>query len=167
MEDEKPEVKTENRLEPKEKPAEVKAPKEQVVYRIFGESMSESIGSLAGAMAKAQGACNNGSKEKQGYGYKYQELGSVIDIARKPLSENSLCVLQTHELVKGGSASVVTHTTIMHESGEWFKSSIELPIKAMPQLSASQCIGVNCTYGRRYALQSLLLISAETDTDGS
>ena len=148
---------------PKEE--EVKVP--DVKYRIFNESMSDTIGALGGALAKAQGAMSNGAKGKQGYGYKYMELGVLTDIARPALAANSIAVIQTHELVKGKAPSVVTHTTLIHESGEWHKSSIELPIQPMKQLSASQIIGIACTYGRRYSLQSLCLVASEYDTDGT
>ena len=136
-------------------------------YRIFNESMSETIGDLAGALAKAQGEMSNGAKDKQGYGYKYMELGTLIDIGRPALSEQGLAIIQTHELIKGSLPSVVTHTTLMHNSGEWHKSSLELPIKVMPQLSQAQMIGVNCTYGRRYAIQAICLIASEDDNDAS
>lgn len=133
----------------------------------FLESQSESIGNLAGALARAQGAMDNGQKSKQGYGYKYMELNSLIDIARKPLADNEVAIIQTHEFYKKGKRpSVITHTTIMHSSGEWHKSSLELPIQEMKQLTPAQMIGVNCTYGRRYALQSILFMSSEEDTDG-
>jgi len=144
---------------------EPEKPQKQIEYRVFGESMSDEIGELAGALAQAQGAMSNGSKDKQGYGYKYMELGALTDIARPALAKNFVAVLQSHELIKGGSPSVVTHTTVMHKSGQWHKSSIELPIKVMPQLSQAQMIGVNCTYGRRYALQAICLIASEDDTD--
>ena len=135
--------------------------------RVFNESMSENIGNLAGALAKAQGLMINGAKDKAGYGYNYLELSGVIDIARKPLSDNELAVHQSHELTRQGkTGSVVTHTTVMHSSGEWMKSSLELPIHVMKQLTMAQMIGVNCTYGRRYALQSLCLIASE-DSDAS
>jgi len=65
----------------------------------FNESMSENIGELAGALAKAQGAMSNGAKDKAGYGYKYMELGSIIDIARKPLADNDISIIQTHQLI--------------------------------------------------------------------
>ena len=136
-------------------------------YRVFGESMSDEIDELAGAMAKAQGEMTNGSKDKQGYGYKYMELGTLIDIARPALAKAGIAIIQSHELIKGAAPSVVTHTTMMHQSGQWHKSSIELPIKVMPQLSQAQMIGVNCTYGRRYSLQSLCLIASEEDTDAT
>jgi len=142
---------------------------EQVLtdYRVFAETHSKTLGELGGALAKAQGAMSNGAKDKQGYGYKYMELGSLIDIARPELTKNGIAVIQTHELVKGKSPSVVTHTTLIHSSGEWHKSSIELPIKAMPQLSPSQSVGVVASYGRRYSLQAICLIASEDDTDAA
>ena len=139
---------------------------EVVTYRTFGESMSNEIGELAGALAKAQGEMSNGAKDKQGYGYKYMELSTLIDIARPALSKNNVAIIQTSELVRGTSPSVVTHTTVMHSSGQWHKSAIELPIKVMPQLNPAQMIGVNCSYGRRYALQAICLIASE-DSDGT
>jgi len=137
------------------------------IYRVFSESMSENIGDLAGALAKAQGEMQNGIKGKQGYGYKYMELGALLDIARPALAKNNIAILQSNELVKGVAPSVVTHTTVMHSSGQWHKSSIELPIKVMPQLSPAQMIGVNCTYGRRYAIQAICLSASEEDSDGT
>jgi hypothetical protein len=59
-----------------------------VVHRIFSESMSPTIGKLATSLAKAQGDIANGVKDKQGYGYKYLQLPSMIEIVRKPLTEN-------------------------------------------------------------------------------
>jgi len=91
----------------------------------------------------------------------------LIDIARKPLSDNDIAIIQTHEFVNGTKPSVVTHTTIAHSSNQWIKSSIELPINIMKQLSPAQMIGVNCTYGRRYALQSICLIASEEDNDAT
>ena len=137
------------------------------VYRIFNESMSEEIGALAAALATAQGEMSNGVKGKQGYGYKYMPLDTLTDIARPALSKNKIAVIQTHELVKGANATAVTHTTIMHASGQWHKSSLELPIKIMPQLSAAQCFGSTATYGRRYSLQAICLVASEDDTDGT
>ncbi|HUW67837.1 MAG TPA: ERF family protein [Candidatus Nanoarchaeia archaeon] len=139
----------------------------QETFRHFPEEFSPTIGKLAGALAIAQGAMKNIIKGKQGYGYKYAPLDALLDMARDPLANNNLAIIQTHELVKGKNPSVVTHTTLAHESGEWMRSSIELPIANMPQLSPAQVIGVNCTYGRRYAIQALLLVAGEDDSDGA
>ena len=136
--------------------------------RLFNESMSAEVGEIAGAMAKAQGEMSNGAKDKQGYGYKYMELSTLIDIARPALSKNGIAIMQSHELNRSNKKpSVVTHTTVMHSSGQWFKSSIDLPIHEMKQLSVAQMMGVCMTYGRRYALQSICLIASEDDSDAS
>jgi hypothetical protein len=136
--------------------------------RTFGESMSSEIGGLAGALSVAQGAMSNGSKDKQGYGYKYMELGTLTDIIRPELAKNGLAVIQGHELNRDGkNPSVLVHTTIMHKSGQWFKNSLDIPISNMKQLSMAQMMGVSMTYGRRYALQSLFMIASEEDTDGA
>lgn len=135
-------------------------------YRIFNESMSEEVNELFGALAKAQGACANGTKDKDGYGYKYMTLDNLTDIIRKPFTDNGLCIIQTHELTRQGNGSVVTHTTIGHSSGQWMKSSFEMPIVQMKGLTAPQMIGVVATYARRYSLQSLALVASEEDTDG-
>ena len=148
-------------------PATPAVPATPVTYRMFQESMSPTVGKLALALSKAQGECENGSKDKQGFNYKYMTLPNLIDIIRPTLVKNELAIIQSHELVKGPHATVVTHTTIIHGSGEWHKSSIEVMIHAMPQLSGAQMEGVSATYGRRYALQALMLIAAEDDTDGT
>lgn len=135
--------------------------------RTFDVEMSESIGNLALALAKAQGGMANGAKAKSGYGYKYMELGSLIDIARPELTKNEIAVYQSHELINKKNASVVTHTYLLHSSGEWIKNSLELPVTVMKGLSAAQMIGVVATYGRRYALQAVCLIASEDDTDGT
>ncbi len=148
-----------------EPPVPVQA--DAIPQRVFSESMSETIGSLAGALATAQGQMRNGSKDKQGYGYKYMTLANLTDIAREPLADNGIAIIQSHEFIPKGSGSVVTHTTVAHSSGEWMKSSLQLPIKFMKQLSASQMIGIASSYGRRYSLQALCLVAAEDDTDGA
>ena len=136
--------------------------------RILLQEMSSEIGDLAGALAKAQGTMTNGSKDKQGYGYKYMELGSIIDIARPALSANELSIIQSHELNRlARKPSVITHTLLMHSSGQWIKSSIDIPIHEMKQLSVAQMIGVCMTYGRRYSIQALLMIAADEDTDAT
>ena len=154
-----------NKLKEIDKP--MPKPMETPKYRVFNETWSPTIGKIAEALSKAQGAMSNGLKQKQGYGYKYMELSVLVDIVRPALSTNNLAVIQTHELVKGTNPSLVTHTSLIHSSGEWMKSSLEMPIKAMPQLSPAQNLGVVATFGRRYSLQALCLIASEDDTDAS
>lgn len=129
---------------------------------------SENIGELAKALAAAQGDMSNGAKDKQGYGYKYMTLATVTDLARAALSKNDIAVIQTHFFIRDGEkSSVVTFTELLHSSGQWHKSSLELPVVVTKGLSPSQAIGVGCTYGRRYSLQAVCMIAAEDDNDAS
>ncbi len=130
--------------------------------------MSESIGALAGALAKAQGAMATGKKAKEGYGYSYMDLAGLIDTLKKPLADNAISYSQGHYVVTkpNGKIYVGTDSIIMHESGEWLKSTLELPLPAMKQLQPAQLVGVVSTYARRYLLQAQVGIASEDDTDG-
>ncbi len=130
-------------------------------------TMSSFIGNIAGALAKAQGTMEGPTKDKAGYGYKYMTLNNLIDTIKGPLSENEIAFIQTHYLKKGSTPSVVTETILAHESGEWIKSSLEIPILVMKQLSPAQMAGVAATYGRRYALQAMTGIAADEDNDAT
>ena len=140
----------------------------QQFLKVCLPSHSEEFGAMALALAKAQSQMNNGSKDKQGYGYKYMTLGNLMDIVRPAFSENGIAVIQSHLLIKDGDkSSVVTFTELFHESGQWHKSAIEVPIKIMTQLSPAQCEGIAATYGRRYGLQAVSLVCSEEDQDAA
>jgi len=126
---------------------------------------SDSIKNIALALSKAQGQMTSVGKDSQSYGYKYADLASVIDVAKKPMTDNELAVTQGHYLKKGINPSVVTESLMMHSSGEWIKTSLEIPITVMKGLNSAQLIGVNCTYSKRYLLQAQIGLASE-DSDG-
>jgi len=127
---------------------------------------SKSLGNLAGALSKAQGAMSAGKKGKQGYGYVYMDLATLIDVARKPLADNGLSFIQGHTLSRGDSPAMIIETLLMHESGEWIRTEMDAMITPMKGQSPIQSQGVSATYGRRYTLQAILGIASEEDTDG-
>ena len=127
---------------------------------------SDSIGQIALALSKAQGNMGSVSKGKQGYGYKYSDLASVLETLRKPFADNELAIVQGHELIKGENPSVVTYSRIIHSSGEWTESALEIPITAMKGLSPAQTVGVVSTYAKRYLIQAQAGLASE-DTDGT
>lgn len=123
---------------------------------------SESIGKLAEALAKAQGAIE-GAKKDQANPYfksKYADLSSVWDACRKPLAENGLAVVQT---TCGSDPDTVTVETLLtHLSGEWIMSRLSMrPVKSDPQ-GIGSCI----TYARRYSLAAMVGVAPEDD-DGN
>ena len=129
-------------------------------------SHSDTVGAIAGALAKAQGAMKNAGKASEGYGYSYADIGANFDAVRKPLSDNSIAILHGHSVKNTEKPVVFTTVMIAHESGEWFRSTIEIPLTIMKGLSISQSIGVIATYSRRYLLQAITGLASE-DTDAS
>jgi len=127
---------------------------------------SAEIDKLAGALAKAQGAMGNAEKNAENPGFKrdgknatYATLGAVWDAVRKPLSDNGLCILQWPRTVEGG---VEIETEIMHETGQFMRDILWMPC---PQMTV-HTVGSAITYGRRYALMSIVGIAPEDD-DGN
>ena len=128
---------------------------------------SEALGDLALALSKAQGSFKSVGKNKQGYGYKYMDLPTLLEASREGLAENELAVVQGHYTVKVDDKPYVgTDTMLIHSSGQWIKSTLEIPIPQMKQLSSAQLIGVVSTYARRYLWQAIVGIASEEDTDG-
>lgn len=131
--------------------------------------MSDTIGALAGALAKAQGQFVNPKKNKTvkvktkaGYEYEftYATFDAIMDAVREPLSSNGLAVIQALRKTQQGT---IIATMLMHESGEWMSSEVQLLIEG----SNNQDFGSAITYMKRYALSSMIGISADEDDDGN
>lgn len=123
---------------------------------------TQPFGKLAGALAKAQAAypaiprdrtVTIRPRDKAPYSFDYAPLDTILNAVRGPLSSNGLAVTQ----ILDGSNLV---TLLLHESGEFLRSS--LPV---PRGEGMQEFGAKITYLRRYALQSLLGVAAEDDND--
>lgn len=123
---------------------------------------SESIKELAAALAKAQGAFDHAKKDVKNefFKSKYADLASVIDAAKKPLSDNGLSVCQVCETTESGDIRL--ETILMHSSGEFISGSYPIrPVKGDPQ-----AYGSAITYARRYAFSAITGIAADDD-DGN
>ena len=126
--------------------------------------MSEQIGSLAAALGKVQLAIENVSKDKQAYGYKYADLASCLQAAKKPLGENGLAVSQL--ITSDGDKSFLV-TLLMHESGQWLKSTFCIENVVMKQCNSLQQMGAGITYARRYAFCAIVGLTQEDDDAAS
>lgn len=124
---------------------------------------SESIAALAEALAKARGEFSEVKKSSSNpfYKSKYADLSVIIDATYKSLSKNGLAVMQFPGEVNGGAVTILT--MLLHASGEWVSEETTMPVSK----NDAQGIGSALTYGRRYALQSLLNVAAEEDDDGN
>ena len=134
---------------------------------------SESIASLAAALAKAQTELVNpektlvGTIRAEGDGlveraFRYASLASGLDIVRKVLGQHDIAVMQTSAI--DHAAGMVNLTTVLaHSSGEWISS--DWPVCAISDTAIPHRMGAALTYARRYALFTLVGIAGEDDLD--
>lgn len=122
---------------------------------------SENIDLLASALSKLQGEITDVTKDKKGYGYQYADLSQILDISRPMLSKHKLAISQ---LCGSAHDKVTVETVLMHESGQWISSTIEMGVQEGKGMSLAQAVGSVITYARRYALASIIGI-AQIDND--
>ncbi len=119
---------------------------------------STDVNELAAALAKAQGQIQDAKKDSSNpfFHSKYADLASVWEACRTPLSSNGLAVVQTIEM-KDGKRTL--ETTLIHSSGQWIASQLDL----VPKEETAQSIGSAITYNRRYALSALVGVCPDDD----
>ena len=130
-------------------------------YEVMSQlEQSPELGELFAALSKAQGSMTGAVKDSSNpfFKSKYADLHQVWEAIRKPLSENSLTIIQTQNM-RGPQLFVVT--TLGHSSGQWMKSYT--PVKMMKE--DPQAMGSAITYARRYALAAIAGV-AQMDDDG-
>lgn len=127
---------------------------------------SDTLGALAGALNAAQAELKPAAMNATNpfLRNRYADLGAVIEAAALPLAKYGLSYSQ-HPTGSGGRIGV--ETILMHNSGEWLSSTIELDALEERGKSAAQVAGSIITYLRRYALAAVLGIYADEDTDGN
>src|SRR5207253_4576914 len=134
---------------------------------------SESIGTIAAALAKAQAELTNPEKSlvatigspfhREGdRTFRYAPLSSGLDIVRKGLGRYEIATIQTTAIDKDAGLLRLT-TVLAHSSGEWISS--EWPVCPIDDIASAQRMGAALTYARRYALFTLVGIAAEDDLD--
>ncbi len=117
---------------------------------------------LWSALSDFQEECPAINKGAKGYGYKYADLPSIMEVINPLLKKHRLVISQPLD----GRAIM---TKLVHiPTGEIEFSRIEIPegvsLKGMNQF---QVDGSAITYYRRYALSSLLGIVTDDDTDAA
>jgi hypothetical protein len=122
---------------------------------------SEQISDLIAALAKAQGAFGVTAKDRENPHFKssYATLASGWTACRAALSANSIAVVQSLQTEENG---VEVETMLAHASGQWITSTLFVPTAKFD----AQGLGSASTYGRRYALFSMLGLAPEDD-DGN
>src|SRR6184192_4901142 len=134
---------------------------------------SESIGTIAAALAKAQADLTNPEKSlvatirspfsREGdRTFRYAPLSSGLDIVRKSLGRQEIATIQVTAIDKDAGLLRLT-TVLAHSSGEWISS--EWPVCPIADIASAQGMGAALTYARRYALFTLVGIAGEDDLD--
>ena len=133
---------------------------------------SESIGTIAAALAKAQAELTNPEKSltatirspfpREGdRTFRYASLSSGLDIVRKSLGRHEIATVQTTAIDEAGLIHLTT--VLAHSSGEWVSS--DWPVCQVSETAAPHRMGAALTYARRYALFTLVGIAGEDDLD--
>src|SRR6201996_9261637 len=134
---------------------------------------SETIGAIAGALAKAQIELNNPEKSvtatiqspfprEADRTFRYASLSSGLDRVRKSLGRQEIATVQTTSI--DDAAGLIRLTTVLaHVSGEWVSS--DWPVCPVSETSVPHRLGAALTYARRYALFTLVGIAGEDDMD--
>ena len=98
---------------------------------------------------------------------KYLTLEALIEVVRNAFGKNGLGFSQEPTTVEINNKIYVQITTqIYHESGAEFPPKVFLMPLSQTKLT-EQAIGSAITYAKRYALQSIVGISADEDDDGN
>jgi hypothetical protein len=133
---------------------------------------SETIGTIAGALAKAQAELSNPEKSltatirspfprESDRTFRYASLSSGLDIVRKALGKHEIATVQTTAIDEAGLIRLTT--VLAHSSGEWVSS--DWPVCPVSETAAPHRMGAALTYARRYALFTLVGIAGEDDLD--
>ena len=122
---------------------------------------SDKIDKLASALSKAQSEMKGAEKKSINpfFNSGYADLHTVIESSFPHLTKNGLSVIQGNESKPG---EFFVTTMLLHESGQWIKSKLKMPIEKV----TAQSIGSTITYGRRYGLSAITGI-AQYDDDGN
>src|SRR5271169_3654279 len=144
-----------------------------IVRRPVMQRSSETIGAIAGALAKAQIDLANPEKSltatirspfpREGdRSFRYAPLSSGLDLVRKSLGRHEIATVQSTSIDEAAGLIRLT-TTLAHSSGEWVSS--DWPVCLVSEKAAPQRMGAALTYARRYALFTLVGIAGEDDFD--
>src|SRR5438874_265195 len=141
--------------------------------RVVMQRSSETIGTIAAALAKAQAQLVNPEKSLTGTIrsdapgtaerlFRYAPLSTGLDIVRNTLSQHEIATVQTTSIDE--STGIVRLSTVLaHASGEWIAS--DWPVCAISETATPHRMGAALTYARRYGLFTLVGIAGEDDLD--
>src|SRR6202161_2576602 len=144
-----------------------------LIWRPVMQRSSETIGAIAGALAKAQIELQNPEKSltatirspfpREGdRSFRYASLANGLDLVRKSLGRHEIATGQTTSIDEAAGLLRLT-TTLAQSSGEWLSSDGQ--VGPVTETAAPHRMGAALTYARRYGLFTLVGIAGEDDLD--
>lgn len=124
---------------------------------------SATVAALTAGIIHVQGAISGVNRDKVNPHFKtrYATLENVIDTARPALQEAKIAFVQAPGQVVDGAVEITT--MLVHESGEWMRSTLHVPLGKRD----AQGVGSAITYGCRYSLMAMLGLPPTDDDDGA
>src|SRR3974377_1621201 len=118
---------------------------------------SESIGTIAAALAKAQAEMTNPQKSlvatirspfprEADRTFRYAPLSSGLHIVRKSLGRHEIATIQATAIDREAGLLCLT-TVLAHASGEWISS--DWPVCQISDIASEQRVGAALPYARR------------------
>jgi hypothetical protein len=130
----------------------------------IGGTLTAPRSKVCAALVAAQADLRNPPKDKTAntgtYSYKYADLASILDLVRPTLAKHGLAITQDVVMQDG---RLLIYTRLIHASGECLDFG---PLAGQVGTSWQQT-GGGITYARRYALQAVLGLQSEDDTDAA
>lgn len=102
-------------------------------------------------------------KDKNGYGYKYTDLDTIVNYIRPILKKHNFAFTQCLQALDGKNGIM---TMLIHSSGETLSGFCLLPEVDGKGMNNAQKMGASITYMKRYGLAAILGLSTDEDTDG-
>lgn len=124
---------------------------------------SEKIDLLAGALTAFQNEIKDPARDADNpfFKSKYVTLDDLLRQVRPVLAKNGLSFMQ---IPGGDGKSITIKTILLHVSGQWIETE---PFSMIAAKTDPQGAGSAVTYGRRYALSSVLGVAWDDDDDGN
>ena len=121
---------------------------------------SKSIVEITKALIKFQSQIKLVPKAKANpfFESKYADLGAIWTEIREPLSKNDMVAIHG---TKAAGAKIIVTTLILHATGEWLETDVEM----RPKNDGAQAVGSTITYGKRYGVSAILNVVSEGEDD--
>lgn len=123
----------------------------------------QSLKELPKALVKARLKFKKITKNKEGYGYKYADLGELFDATQEALAEEGIVVVQVPITPQPNLVGIKTE--IWHISGEMLSYEFvpDLDVKTVGTQKGVQALGSLISYLKRYHYAAIFGLASEDD----